>query len=191
MQPSVAEWTTATHAIVVCGHAVYIGGPNLLPPVAAERDHYWVLQTFQQGECPHYIDHIRTGIQLAAADRNSLLIFSGGQTRHPHILSEAQGYHHVAACFDFWDNPSVQSRTTTEEFSRDSYDNVLFSIARFYECVGAFPQKLTLVSWAFKQKRFLHHIETIAWPVSRFNFVGVATPDDLQTALTSEAKTLI
>lgn len=85
----------------------------------------------------------------------------------------------------------MQSRATTEEFSRDSYDNVLFSIARFYECVGALPQKLTILSWAFKKKRFLHHTETIGWPASRFQFVGVSTPDDLQTALTKEAKTLI
>lgn len=191
MQPYAAEWATTTHAIVVCGHAVYTGGPRLQPPVAAEQDKYWILQSFQQGEGPFFIEHIHAGVEIAATDRNSLLIFSGGQTRYPHILSEAQGYHNIATLFNYWGHESVASRTTTEEFSRDSYDNVLYSIGRFYECVGSFPKKLTIISWAFKRKRFEHHCLAVAWPLSSFSFVGISTPDDLQTALTSEARTLI
>lgn len=191
MQPPAAEWATTTHAIVVCGHAIYTGGPHLQPPVAAEQDQYWALQTFQQGEGPYYIEHIRAGVELAATDRNSLLIFSGGQTRHPNILSEAQSYYHLAALFKFWGHPTVQSRTTTEEFARDSYDNVLFTIARFFECVGIFPQRVSIISWAFKRKRFEHHALAIGWPLQKFSFVGIGTPDDLQSALTSEARALL
>lgn len=190
MQPPAAEWVTATHAIVVCGHAIYTGGLDLELPLEAEHDDHWVLQSFQRGEGRFYVDHIRKGVEIAAADRNSLLIFSGGQTRHPHLLSEAQGYHNVATLFDFWGHSSVPQRTTTEEFARDSYDNVLFALARFHECVGVFPKKISMVSWVFKQKRFRHHTDAIGWPTSKFQFVGVGTPDDLQFALTSEARTL-
>lgn len=190
MQPYAAEWATTTHAVVVCGHAIYVGGPNLQPAVAAEQDKYWVLQSFQQGEGPYYMEHIRAGVEIAATDRNALLIFSGGQTRSTNILSEAQSYHHLATLFQFWGHATVASRTTTEEYARDSYDNVLFSLARFHECVGSFPSKLTLISWAFKRKRFEHHCMTVHWPLNRLSFVGIGTPDDLQSALTSEAKTL-
>lgn len=190
MQQPPAEWATATHAIVVCGHAIYTGGPNLHPPALAEQDQYWILQSFQVGEGSYFIEHVRAGVELAALDRQSLLIFSGGQTRNPHILSEAQSYCQLATSFNFWGHPTVQSRMTTEEFSRDSYDNLLFCIARFYECTGSFPQKITMISWTFKRKRFHHHAETISWPLEKLSFVGIGTPDDLQNALASEARTL-
>lgn len=160
------------------------------PSVAAEQDKYWVLQAFQQGEGPYYIEHIHAGVEITATDPSALLIFSGGQTRYPHIISEAQGYHNLATLFNFWGHDYIASRTTTEEFARDSYDNVLFSLARFLECTGNFPSKLTIISWAFKRKRFEHHCITVAWPVSKFSFVGIGTPDDLQSALTAEARTL-
>lgn len=190
MQQIPAKWTSATHAIVVCGHAIYVGGPNLDPPTLAEQDQYWILQSFQRGEGHFFIEHIRAGVELAAVDPQSLLIFSGGQTRHSEVLSEAQSYCQLAISFNFWGHPTIQSRMTTEEFSRDSYDNLLFSIARFYECTSSFPQKVTLISWSFKRKRFHHHAQTINWPLQRMSFVGIGTPDDLQSALTSEAKTL-
>lgn len=190
MQAPSVEWTSATHAIVVCGHAVYTGGVTLQPTVDAELDEYWTLQSFQQGEGKYFIDHIRSGVELAAEDNSSLLIFSGGQTRYPEILSEAQGYFQIAQLFNFFEQTQVRSRTTTEEFSRDSYDNVLFSLARFYECTGRFPEHLTIISWLFKQKRFQHHATTVSWPMHRFTFFGIGTPDDLQAALTSEARAL-
>lgn len=190
MQAPSAEWACAKHAIVVCGHAVYIGGATLQPAVDAELDEYWTLQSFQQGEGKYFIEHIRSGIELAAEDNSSLLIFSGGQTRYPEILSEAQSYFQIAELFNFFEYTNVKSRTTTEEFSRDSYDNVLFSLARFYECTGRFPEHLTIVSWLFKQKRFRHHVSTVSWPTHKFSFIGVGTPDDLQSALGAEARTL-
>lgn len=160
------------------------------PPMDAELDDFWALQPFQRGEGRYFIDHIRAGVQLTAEDPTALLIFSGGQTRYPEILSEAQSYFQLAQLFNFFQYQHVQARTTTEEFSRDSFDNVLFSLARFYECTGRFPDKLSIISWIFKQKRFRHHVQTVSWPLDKFVFVGVGTPDDLQTALTAEARTI-
>lgn len=183
-------WDHAENAIVVCGHAVYLGGRHVRPPNNAALDQHWCLQPFQKNEGVNYIAHIQKGVFLAAEDEKSLLIFSGGQTRAPHILSEAQGYHDVANLFNFWDKHNVRTRVTTEEFARDSYDNVAFSIARFYECVGRFPNHLTIISWDFKKDRFVHHIKTIQWPLSRFSFVGIGNPVDINTAREAEAKTL-
>lgn len=182
-------WSSLKTAIVVCGHAVYHGGTGKDPEHAA-RDENWLLQPFQKGEGKYYISHIETGVRLAAEDSESLLIFSGGQTRAPSILSEAQGYHDIASVFNFWDLHDVRTRVTTEEFSRDSFDNVLFGIARFTECVGSLPHHVVIVTWAFKEARFNHHVWSIHWPITKFQFVGVGVPDDLQKAEAAEARTL-
>lgn len=184
------HWRSLKNAIVVCAHAVYHGGPKLRPAQMAEMDKYWTLKPFQQGEGIEYISHIQRGVTLAAQDQSALLIFSGGQTRPPHILSEAQSYHDVACAFTFWGKRDVLSRTTTEEFARDSIDNLLFSIARFQECVGSLPDNVTIISWRFKEARFRHHAWSIRWPHSRFHFEGVGVPDDLQLAEQEEQHTL-
>ena len=38
-----------------------------------------------------------------------------------------------------------------EEFARDSYENVLFSIARFKELTGHPPRNVTVVGYEFKR----------------------------------------
>lgn len=183
------KWRSLKTAVVVCGHAVYNGGPSL-DPSQAPLDKHWLLQPFQEGEGKYYIAHVKAGIHLASVDSESLLIFSGGQTRAPCILSEAQGYHHVAEMFRFWGETHVRCRTTTEEFSRDSFDNVLFSIARFKECVGHLPEKFIIVSWTFKQARFDFHTWSIRWPQAKYQFVGFGVPEDEEKAKLSETNTL-
>lgn len=182
------SWTGLKHVIVVCGHAVYHGGSKLQPD-EAELDKHWLLQPFQKGEGQHYISHIKEGVMLASQDPCSLLLLSGGQTRFPCFLAEAQGYHDIATVFNFWGKHEVRSRCALEEFSRDSFDNVLFSIARFNECVGTLPQHLTIVSWAFKEARFQHHVWSIHWPNQMYRFVGVGIPENVEKAEAAEAKT--
>lgn len=183
------DWSAATHAIVVCGHAVYLGGRNLSPTEATHPSN-WALLSFQHTETAEFISHVRKGVSLAYADPKSLLVLSGGQTRAPHLLSEAQGYHDIALLHRFWGHENVAARTTTEEFSRDSYDNVLFGIARFYECTKRFPERLTIVSWSFKEQRFQFHARSIKWPKSRFTFQGVGVPSDVQVAERASRTTL-
>lgn len=183
------DWSSLKTAIIVCCHAVYNGGPHLTTVTAAE-DKNWSLQSFQTEEPPIFIEHVHRGVKLAAADPTSLLIFSGGQTRPPNILSEAQGYHHIAQLHNFWDHPDVRKRVTTEEFATDSYDNVLFGIARFIEAVGNRPEHLTIVTWAFKERRFRYHAWCIRWPMARFCFDGSGVPSDVEQAKAAEEKTL-
>lgn len=184
------NWSRLKHAIIVCGHAVYHGGCKLRSE-EAELDEHWFLQPFQKGEGKYYISHIKEGVMQAARNPFSLLLFSGGQTRFPCILSEAQGYHDIANIFDFWGEQDVRNRCALEDFSRDSFDNVLFSIARFNECVGELPQHLTVVSWTFKKARFHHHIWSIRWPDRLYQFVGVGIPENLSEAEAAEAKTRV
>lgn len=182
-------WSGLKNAIVVCGHAIFLGGPNLQIADQPGEDQHWVLQSFQKGEGKDYITHIKAGVIAASTDETSLLIFSGGQTRAGHILSEAQGYHNIASIYKFWGQSNVEKRVTTEEFSRDSYDNVVFSICRFRECTGTLPEKLTMVSWSLKEERIRLHAQTIRWPMDRFSFIGIRIRNDVEGAIIGEGKT--
>lgn len=56
---------------------------------------------------------------------------AGGKTR---VLagpkSEGESYFFVAEHFDWWGQSELRARTTTEDFARDSLENLLFSICR-------------------------------------------------------------
>ena len=68
-------------------------------------------------------------------------------------------------------------RVTTEWFALDSFQNLVFSIARFYEYTGNYPEKITVVSHGFKEFRFKElHRKAIAFPEGRFEFVGIDPP---------------
>lgn len=50
----------------------------------------------------------------------------------------------------------------------------LFSICRFHEVTGSYPEKITTISFSFKQKRFEKlHAAALLWPINNFNFIGV------------------
>jgi hypothetical protein len=64
--------------VIVACHAIWLGGASL-----GEDEAEWTLESFQKGTGSHntFIRHISKGIQLATADNESLLVFSGGETR--------------------------------------------------------------------------------------------------------------
>ena len=60
-------------------------------------------------------------------------------------------------------------RVVSEEFARDSYENLLFSLCRFFEMTGRYPEKLTVVGFGFKEKRFTDlHRKAVRFPKERF-----------------------
>jgi hypothetical protein len=162
----------ARHLIVVAGHSVSV------------------------------VSHIETGIVLARDDPKALLMFSGGQTRaHNGPDSEAARYYRLADSLLLWQTTktvipqasttgsrndeseedghthrsnTVRARTALEEYATDSFQNILFSIARFYEITGSFPNQITMISYPFKEWRFAQlHMTALHWPASQFHFVGV------------------
>jgi len=183
---AVSEPAALAHLIVVAGHAVYAG----TAAAHAGDDAHWRLQPFQHGEPPLYIDHIRAGVELAAAAPGSLLVFSGGQTRREAgPRSEAEGYLALAGQFGWWSCPEVAGRAAAEEFARDSFENLLFGICRFNECAGRYPDMVTVVSWGFKEARFGLHREALRWPASRFTYAGINQPRALTEAQAGESMT--
>jgi hypothetical protein len=145
--------------IVVACHAPFKEAIEAVPD-HPEHDDAWVLQPFQLGEPLYYIEHIRQGVDLLAEDCAALLMFSGGYTRREAGLrwSEADTYAAIARHFRWWTSRSAEqallaARTTTEDCSRDSFENLLFSLCRFRQVAGHYPRAVTVVSWAFKRAR--------------------------------------
>jgi hypothetical protein len=193
-----APLAACQNLIVVAGHAPF-KETVVAVPAHPEQDDWWVLQSFQHGEPPLYIDHIRRGVQLLRKDPEALLIFSGGFTRREAGLrwSEAATYAAVAAHFHWWAGEGDESSETepaahiaTEDFSRDSFENLLFSLGRFQQLTGAYPRRVTLVSWEFKAARFDWHRAAIRFPADRFRYEGCHQPRILDAALRGEALTL-
>lgn len=161
------------HLIIVCGHSVF-RGTDLA--AAMEAKDSWTLQPYQKDQLPMILEHLRIGVQLAAADARAALIFSGGQTsREAGPLSEAQSYWLVARANSWfgYNASSLEPRVFTEQYARDSFENLFFSICRFRELVGAYPARVTLVSFSFKQARFEQlHLAALRYPPSCFTFHG-------------------
>jgi hypothetical protein len=68
---------------------------------------------------------------------------------------------------------SLRNRTIVEEYARDSWENLIFSICRFRELTGRYPERLTILGLAFKEYRFQElHRRAIRWPKDRFDYVG-------------------
>jgi len=181
------DWNKLENLILVAGHAVYVGHDFLSP----ESDRNWFLQPFQRGEPRFYIEHIRAGVDVAAKDTSSLLVFSGSQTRREAgPRSEAQSYWNLADYHRWWSLPQVSGRATTEEFARDSFENLLFAICRFRECTGRYPRSVAVVSWAFKEERFGLHRDALRFPPTRFLFHGANQPEDIAGAQKGETKAI-
>jgi hypothetical protein len=75
------------------------------------------------------------------------------------------------------------SNSDLSSWSSSSLDSLLlcncrmFSICRFHEVTGAYPSKITVVSFTFKQRRFeTIHAPALQWPAHRFVYMGVDPP---------------
>ena len=168
--------------IIVCGHAVYLSSDYLK---AGEEDS-WYLEDYQKrkGQANTFVEQMRFGVREAANNPASLLVFSGGKTRRDAgSISEGLSYWEVSRAFGWFGEEGTHERAFTEEFARDSYENVLFSIARFKELTGHAPRNVTVVGYEFKRERFVGlHRAAIRFPVSRFNYVGTPAVHEEESA---------
>ena len=115
--------SATNHLIVVAGHSVTISG-NVNRANVDESA--WFLYDYMKGKgLPQAITgHLRAGIAEARRDGNSLLVFSGGETRSAvGPISEGGSYYRVADALGLWEE-GVRSRTATEEYATDSFQNL-------------------------------------------------------------------
>ena len=161
---------------MVAGHAVYVAPSRSADRI--RREDSWFLEPFQHGQLATMLEHIRRGVELAAQDNASLLVFSGGETRSAAgPRSEARSYWEAAEALGWFGHATVAERSVLEPYARDSLENLLFAICRFAEVSGRYPRRVTVVSFAFKRHRFLElHRAALRLPRSRFAFVGIDPP---------------
>ncbi|KAI0567442.1 hypothetical protein FGB62_2g238 [Gracilaria domingensis] len=164
-----------TTLIMVAGHAVYTGRQWDLESLHDEKN--WVLESFQRGQVPTFLRHIKTGVEMAVNDSTALLLFSGGQTRrNTGPRSEGLTYW-MAADSMAWSGQEasdVRNRTYAEEYARDSMENLLFSICRFNQLTGRYPHVIKVVGFEFKRYRFVdYHRRALRFPAHRFQYYGI------------------
>ncbi|CAN0185804.1 unnamed protein product, partial [Discosporangium mesarthrocarpum] len=119
------------HLIMIPGHGVTMGESL----EGADRDDsHWYLLDYQKGhDVPQaLVGHIRGGLDELKADPGALVIFSGGKTRgQAGPKSEGEAYYFVAEHYGWWGSPELRARAVTEDFARDSFENLLFSLCRW------------------------------------------------------------
>lgn len=75
-------------------------------------------------------------------------------------------------------NLNLRPLSGLQEHARDSFENVLFSLCRFFELTGHYPAKITAVSYTLKQQRFEQlHRAAVRFPAAAFHFIGTPVPE--------------
>lgn len=184
------------HLVLVAGHAIWAGcdvnGRD-------NDQNWILEDYQRGGSVRTFYKHIQRGLQIATADPHALLIFSGGQTRPSSLQTEAESYFSLAVASGLelpvipgslssatvadekvgnlaHANAAIatkhglhDARMTTENFALDSFENLLFSIARFREYTGFYPERITVVGYGFKRARFEElHAKAIRWNTKSF-----------------------
>lgn len=169
----VIDLSKINHAIIVPGHAVMRRSKQT---GAVHDEDSWYLLPYQKDVgFPQIIaSHIRTAVEIMKKDDESCLIMSGGQTRKDvGPISEAVSYYYLAEDQQ-WITQQDTSRVFLEEYARDSFENLLFSVSRFREVTGRYPDKITIVGFDFKDKRFSElHRKAIGFPEVNFTYIGL------------------
>lgn len=177
---------------------------NPRKPLDAKDEDNWMISSFQRGQTETFLKHIRVAAKITRKDPNAVLVFSGGQTQQfAGPYSEAQSYWTLAASvLNEYDVPDLSynheeaadpiqedirgksggnhlvNRMLVEEYATDSYENLLFSIARFREYTGKYPDLITIVGLEFKKERFQNvHRTALRFPASKFRYVGIDPPE--------------
>lgn len=184
-----AEWSQLTHLIILPGHAIQWCTDVGKSPT---DESCWFLESFQHGQVKLFLGHVKKAVEEAANDPKSLLVISGGQTRPGvGLRTEAQSYFHVAESlgyFSDFDGTNIYDRTVSENFAKDSLDNVMFSVCRFKEITGQYPRKITVVGFPFKARRFIElHRKAINFPLENFKYIGVEIPGVDQGKIVDDA----
>jgi len=164
--------------IVVAGHGAARGTDF----AHLETEAAWALEPFQQvaGQARTFVEHAREGVRAAAADPGALLLFSGAETRrNAPAESEGHTYWKLSEARGWFEGEgvpggrAVERRAVTEEGARDSLENLLFSLCRFHELTGGYPEQVTVVGYRLKERRFADlHRGAARFPAERFRYVG-------------------
>jgi len=134
---AVKSYPEARRLVIVPGHAVYVG----TEPFHSKLDKFWIGGF--PGEASYYTDHARAGAVETANGKQFILLFSGGQTREAAgPISEGQSYWSLANQNNWFNKSDIKERAFTEDFARDSLENMAFGVGRFAQITGRKPEEI-------------------------------------------------
>jgi hypothetical protein len=91
----------------------------------------------------------------------------------PRLLNPRLSYYDLAIHRNLI-SPATRPSIITEPFALDSYENIIYSLVCYYQYTSQWPTHITLISHAFKERRFADiHIPAARWPLERLRYVGV------------------
>jgi hypothetical protein len=148
--------------LMLAGHAIY-------------QDGRW--HGGHQNEDRLYQKHVRDAFRIFAGEGYAALVLSGGRSR-PHLApeianSEAEGMREYALAAGL---PALGDGVLLEQFGRDSFENLFFSLLCFYRRFGEWPSRVGTVSWKFKALRFYLIACGLRLAEGRFRFFGSGDP---------------
>ncbi|KAG9657983.1 release factor, partial [Aureobasidium melanogenum] len=168
--------------VVVCCHAICTNSSN------PYQESNWLLKPFQRsnastgkpGEHETFLLHIQAGVN-ALRRAETVLVFSGAKTERDALSSEADSYRNILVhCFgdsDIVQQAMTDGRMLCEDAATDSYQNLLFSLIKYYEVKGKWPRMITVITHSFKEARFLEcHADAICWPSAKIRVQGLNPP---------------
>lgn len=129
----------------------------------------------------------------------SLILLSSGQTRLQSTTTEAESYMRLAISLGLFHPDSKQTshaphfpRATTETYALDSYQNLLFSLARFHEITGRYPLQVTIVGYEMKRRRFEElHRTALRFPAHHFEYIGIEPSANEESARIGEVSIFV
>ena len=130
INPIILNSSAINTLVIVPCHSAYFGEDWDDASLLDDRS-WWVFDN-QKNQIEEFLRHLEYGVRVAAK-LDSLLVFSGGQTRPIGPFSESQSYWNIARHKGWFGHPEVAARATTEEFALDSFDNLFYSICRYKE----------------------------------------------------------
>lgn len=165
-----------SHLVIVPCHSIWKGGSSI-----GDDANEWHLQNFQIEGMDHlcFKDHLVKAVDTLRSDDNAILVISGGQTKiEAGEVSEADSYYKLLSAMQ--ENLTVslsiqlKSRVFVETFARDSLENVIFLLCKFYEVCGKYPNHITVSGFEFKKRRFLHlHLErALRFDLANVSYLG-------------------
>ncbi|KAI3947416.1 hypothetical protein MKW92_028956 [Papaver armeniacum] len=140
---------------MVAGHSVYIKSYQKHP-----------------GQAASFLSHIKKGLRLRGEMKVHcfcLVVVRLGKTAGPR--SEAQSYWAVAESQGWlsWFDRGLSQKSMLGTV----FENLLFSVCRFWELTGIYPQIITVVGYDFKEERCAQlHLSVIGFPEERFFYKG-------------------
>lgn len=148
--------------LMLAGHAIY-------------QDGKW--HGGHQDEDRLYQKHVRDAFRIFAAEGYQALVLSGGRSRPrlaPEISnSEAEGMYAYAREAGL---ARPGEAILLEQFGRDSFENLFFSMLCFHRRFGEWPARVGAVSWKFKALRFYLIACGLRLAEGRFRFFGSGDP---------------